>query len=78
MERRPRSGLGLSAQVDRVRERAVVLLQRLDLQRRALEHGDEHVIKFTEAALREHALRPDPRFPAAIVAAHDRIPSPDK
>lgn len=45
---------------------------------RALEHGDEHVIKFTEAALREHALRPDPRFPAAIVAAHDRIPSPDK
>ena len=41
---------------------------------RALEHGDEHVIKFTEASLREHALRPDPRFPAAILAAHDRTP----
>ena len=44
---------------------------------RALEHGDEHVIKFTEAALREHALHPDPRFPAAIMAAHDRIPRRD-
>jgi hypothetical protein len=38
-----------------------------------VEHGDEHVIKFTEAALREHALRPDPRFAAAVLAAHDRI-----
>jgi hypothetical protein len=40
----------------------------------AVEHGDEHVIKFTEACLREHALRPDPRYPAAVLAAHQRIP----
>jgi hypothetical protein len=41
---------------------------------RAVEHGDEHVIKFTEACQREHALRPDPRYPAAVLAAHQRIP----
>ena len=41
---------------------------------RAVEHGDEHVIKFTEACLREHVLRPDPRFPAAVFAAQQRIP----
>lgn len=40
---------------------------------RAVEHGDEHVIKFTEACLREHVLRPDPRFPAAVFAAQQRI-----
>jgi hypothetical protein len=40
----------------------------------AVKHGDEHVIKFTEACLREHALRPDPRYPAAVLAAHQRIP----
>ncbi|HEY4020057.1 MAG TPA: hypothetical protein VGM75_15305 [Pseudonocardiaceae bacterium] len=40
---------------------------------RAVEHGDEHVIKFTEACLREHMLRPDPRFPAAVFAAQQRI-----
>lgn len=45
-----------------------------ELAARAVEHGDEHVIKFTEACQREHALRPDPRFPAAVLAAHHRIP----
>lgn len=40
----------------------------------AAEHGDEHVIKFTEACEREHALRPDPRFRAAVAAAQHRIP----
>jgi hypothetical protein len=44
-----------------------------ELMAGALDNGDEHVIKFTEAALRENALRPDPRFPAAILAAHQRI-----
>lgn len=29
---------------------------------RAVEHGDEHAIKFTEACLREYALRPDDRY----------------
>ncbi len=44
-----------------------------ELGARAVEHGDEHVIKFTEACLREYALRPDPRYPAAALAAHRRI-----
>jgi Questin oxidase-like len=44
-----------------------------ELMARALANGDEHVIKLTEAALREHALRPDPRFPAAILAVQERI-----
>ncbi|MFC9295361.1 questin oxidase family protein [Streptomyces sp. NPDC057011] len=44
-----------------------------ELSARAVEHGDEHVIKFTEACLREHMLRPDRRFPAAAFAALSRI-----
>jgi questin oxidase-like protein len=45
-----------------------------ELVERAVAHGDEHVIKFTEAAMREHALRPDPRYATAVLAAHERIP----
>ncbi|MFE0192400.1 hypothetical protein [Streptomyces sp. NPDC058989] len=48
-----------------------------ELGARAAEHGDEHVIKFTEACLREYALRPDPRYPAAAFAALRRIPRLD-
>ncbi|MEU8822109.1 hypothetical protein [Streptomyces sp. NPDC048636] len=44
-----------------------------ELGAHAAAHGDEHVVKFTEACLREYALRPDPRYPAAIVAALRRI-----
>ncbi|MBB5119981.1 hypothetical protein AF335_23095 [Streptomyces eurocidicus] len=44
-----------------------------ELAARAVEHGDEHVLKFTEACAREHALRPDPRFAAAALAAQRRI-----
>ncbi|MEV4743048.1 hypothetical protein [Streptomyces sp. NPDC049555] len=44
-----------------------------ELGARAVEHGDEHVVKFTEACLREYALRPDPRYPAAAYAAQQRI-----
>lgn len=44
-----------------------------DLGARAAEHGDEHVIKFTEACLREYALLPDPRYLAAASAAQRRI-----
>jgi len=32
---------------------------------RAVAHGDDHAIKFTEACLREHALAPSPAFAAA-------------
>ncbi|MFG2140114.1 hypothetical protein [Streptomyces sp. NPDC048650] len=49
----------------------------VELGGRAAEHGDEHVIKFTEACLREYALRPDPRYPAAALAAQRRIPPLD-
>ena len=45
-----------------------------DLFDRALVHGDEHIIKFTEACYRENALQPDPRFAAAVQAALQRIP----
>ncbi|GAA4917446.1 questin oxidase family protein [Streptomyces coeruleoprunus] len=48
-----------------------------ELTARAVEHGDEHVVKFTEACLREYALRPDPRFPAAAHAALLRVPRLD-
>ncbi|MEU8780801.1 hypothetical protein [Streptomyces sp. NPDC048637] len=48
-----------------------------ELGARAADHGDEHVIKFTEACLREYALRPDPRYPAAAFAAQRRIPRLD-
>lgn len=44
-----------------------------ELAAQAAEHGDEHVIKLTEACLREYALRPDPRLPAAALAAQRRI-----
>ena len=36
-----------------------------ELFERAIACGDEHAIKFTEVCLREHALNPDPAFPAA-------------
>jgi hypothetical protein len=49
-----------------------------DLLGRALEHGDEHVIKFTEACVREAALRPDPRYLAAALQAMNRIPAHDE
>src|SRR5262245_22219767 len=41
---------------------------------RALANGDENVIKFTEAALRENSLRPDPRSPAANQQRHADAP----
>jgi hypothetical protein len=44
-----------------------------ELAARAVENADEHVMKFTEACWREYGLRPDPRFPAAVLAAQDRI-----
>jgi hypothetical protein len=44
-----------------------------ELVHQAVEHGDEHVLKFTEACLREHSLRPDPRYLAAATAVRDRI-----
>jgi hypothetical protein len=39
----------------------------------ALDIGDEHAIKMTEAAIRENAVRPDPCYLMAASAALDLI-----
>jgi Questin oxidase-like len=41
---------------------------------RAIAHGDEHVIKFTEACLSRHALGPSPVYLAAIDHVRGMIP----
>jgi hypothetical protein len=41
---------------------------------RAIEHGDEHVIKLTEACLREEALRPNPVYRKVAEAVVHRLP----
>jgi hypothetical protein len=41
---------------------------------RAIAHGDEHAIKFTEACLREHGLAPSPAYLAAARHALDVLP----
>jgi hypothetical protein len=40
---------------------------------RAVATGDEHAIKFTEACLREHAVRPQPIYLAAAADAVERL-----
>jgi hypothetical protein len=44
-----------------------------DLIDRAVFSGDEHAIKFTEACLRENALRPDPAFLAGPLDMSNRF-----
>jgi hypothetical protein len=44
-----------------------------ELVDRAVEHGDEHVIKLSEVALREHAARPSEIYLAAARLAGDRL-----
>jgi hypothetical protein len=41
---------------------------------RAAEHGDPHAIKFTEAALREHTIRPSRVYLDAAHALLGRLP----
>jgi hypothetical protein len=48
-------------------------LARDELKRRAVEHRDEHVIKLTEACLREDDLRPDPVYRIAAEAVLERM-----
>jgi hypothetical protein len=45
-----------------------------ELVARAIDNGDEHAIKFTEACLREHALRPDRRYLLAATRLIPRLP----
>jgi Questin oxidase-like len=47
-------------------------LQPDELIHRAIEHGDEHTIKLTEACLREDSIRPDPAYRAASEAVLHR------
>jgi hypothetical protein len=51
-------------------------LQPEELVHRAIEHGEEHTIKVTEAFLREDRIRPDPAYRAAAAAALHRTPPP--
>lgn len=46
-----------------------------ELAARAAEHGDPHVVKFTEACTRENALRPDPTYLLAARHVADRTPA---
>jgi len=39
----------------------------------AVTNGDEHVIKFTEACLREHELNPKPEYLAAARHAMEAL-----
>jgi hypothetical protein len=41
---------------------------------RAIAHGDEHAIKFTEACLHQHARKPSAAYPAAAHHALDVLP----
>lgn len=45
-----------------------------ELTARAVEHKDPHVVKFTEACLRENALRPDPAYLLAAQHLIDTTP----
>ena len=45
-----------------------------ELNGRAIEHGDEHVIKLTEAAEREFARSGDPTLLVAADRFRDRVP----
>jgi hypothetical protein len=45
-----------------------------ELADRAIAHGDEHVIKFTEACLRRNALAPSPAYLAAAEHVLGMIP----
>jgi len=40
----------------------------------AIAHGDEHVIKFTEACLQRNALGPSPVYFVAVDHVRDMIP----
>jgi hypothetical protein len=45
-----------------------------ELVERAISHGDEHVIKFTEACLQRNALSPSPVYSAAVEHVLEMIP----
>jgi hypothetical protein len=46
-----------------------------EIAARAVEHRDPHVVKYTEACLREHSRRPDPAYLLAAQALFERTPA---
>jgi len=56
-------------------EPPVLLPAPAEMAARAAEHGDPHVVKFTEACIRENALRPDPVYLLAAQHVLDRTPA---
>ncbi len=51
----------------------VETLSEAELVARALENQDEHVIKFTEACLREYAIQPNPTYLVAAQRMQEKI-----
>ena len=45
-----------------------------ELAQRAVEHGDEHMMKITEACLREYAIRPDARYLVLAESMLNKLP----
>jgi hypothetical protein len=46
-----------------------------DLLAQAAEHGDPHVLKFTDACAREHAINPEPVYLAAAAHVARQLPA---
>jgi hypothetical protein len=55
--------------------RQEALMTPQELADRAIAHGDEHVIKLTEACLYEDRLRPDPVYRIVAEAMLRRLPA---
>ena len=49
-------------------------LSTAELAQRAVEHGDEHMMKIAEACLREYAIRPDSRYLVLAESMLSKIP----
>src|SRR5271166_5547929 len=62
---------GASAMAENIKPREADEDETVD---RAIAHGDEHVIKFTEACLRRHAISPSPVYFAAVDHVLGAIP----
>lgn len=58
------------------REEKKPVYTKQQLVERAVDHGDEHAIKLTEACLREHVLLPDDTYLVLAETMIDRIPRP--
>lgn len=65
--------LASGAESDPPREEAVMTTE--EIADRAIAHGDEHVIKLTEACLYEDRLRPDPVYRVLAEAMLRRLPA---